>query len=451
MNQPPGTKGYVPPASILGEANSLVGLAVPVAIAQVGAMSMGLVDTFMVGRLGPLELAAVALGDMCFFTLQVVAMGILMALNPLVSQAHGAGDAKRCGAAWRAGIRLSLIMALPLALMILSLGPVMSGPLAQDPDVVRVAMEYLGPRTLGVLPQLLFVTNRSLFNGLGNTRPAMVVTLIAVPLNAFLDWVLIFGNLGAPALGVAGSGLGTAICRLLMCVGLFVWLSRPTYAVYASRGPVPRALLAKVFKIGLPIGLTHGIEVGAFAASSVYMGWLGVTALASHQIALKMSAMAFMLAISLGIATSVRVGNGLGAGKPLAAQRSAWTGIGVGVLCMFVTGSTYFLFGREIVSAFIDDDAVIELGASLMLIAAAFQLSDGIQAICGGALRGAGDTRRPMFAQIVAHWVFALPLGYLFAFNLGYGPQAVWWALAGGLTIAMLLLLNWVRGISTLR
>jgi multidrug resistance protein, MATE family len=444
---PEAEKTYRRADSSAGEAKLLVRLALPVAIAQVGAMSMGLVDTFMVGRLGAVELAAVALGDACFFTLQVLAMGVIMALGPLVSQAHGAGDPQRCAAAWRTGLRLALVMTLPLVALVFAIGPALRWIGGIDPRVVQTSMDYLAPRTLGVLPHLIYVACRALLNGKGDTRPAMVVTLIAVVMNAFLDWVFIFGNLGAPALGVAGSGLVTALCRGFMCIGLLVWLKRPAYRAYTKGAQVSRALFVKVFRLGVPIGLTHALEVGAFAASSIYMGWIGVTALAAHQIALKMATASFMLAISLGIATGIRVGNGIGASEPDAAQRSAWVGIGIGLMCMAINGLIFVVFRRELVGAFTPDAAVVELGATLLLVAAVFQLSDGTQAICAGALRGAGRTVQPMIAQLCAHWVIALPLGYLLAFTLGWGPLGVWCPLVVGLSVAAGLLLFWVRKI----
>ncbi len=444
-------KTYQPADSSKGEAKLLVRLAAPVAIAQVGAMSMGLVDTLMVGRLGAVELAAVALGDACFFTLQVLAMGVIMALGPLVAQAYGAGDPQRCAAAWRTGLRIAIVMTLPLVALVFAIGPALTWLGGIDERVVQTSMDYLAPRTLGILPQLIYVACRALLNGKGDTRPAMVVTLIAVVMNAFLDWVFIFGNLGAPALGVAGSGLVTALCRGFMCVGLMLWLKRPVYKAYTKGARVSLQLLAKVLRIGVPIGLTHALEVGAFAALSIYMGWIGVTALAAHQIALKMATASFMLAISLGVATGIRVGNGIGASQPEAAQRSAWVGIRIGLVCMAINGTLFIVFRRELVGAFTPDAAVVDLGATLLLVAAAFQLSDGTQAICAGALRGAGRTIQPMLAQLCAHWLIALPLGYFLAFTLDWGPLGVWCPLVVGLSVAAVLLLFWVRKIRFLK
>lgn len=433
-------------ARVRAELGPLLRLAGPVAVAQVGLLTMGLVDTWVVGHLGPVELGAVALSDSLFFTLIVVAMGIVGALDPMVSQAAGAQDPARCSASWRAGLRLSILLTVPLAALVLGLAPLLESVGGQDPDVVRAAADYLVPSCLGILPMLLFVANRSLLNGLGSTRPPMVVAILANLLNLWLDWGLVFGMWGLPALGVAGAALATVACRWFMFGGLLWWIRRNSrYAAYSAPAPVPGALLLRAVRLGLPIGLAHGAEVGAFSLCALFMGWLGVVPLASHMIALRMASTSFMLAVALGVATSVRVGNALGAGRPEDAQRSAWVGLGAGAVTMTLSALLFVLFRGRIVAAFTDDAAVIALGADLLVVAAAFQLVDGAQAIASGALRGAGETLRPLLAQLVAHWAVAMPLGAYLAFGRGLGPEAgaraIWWALALGLAIAAALLI----------
>ncbi|RMG15959.1 MAG: MATE family efflux transporter [Planctomycetota bacterium] len=451
MSHPLPTVGPNRLRSARTEACALVALAWPVAVAQVGGLCMGLVDTWMVGRLGAIELAAVALGDACYFTLHVFAMGLILALQPLISQAYGAGDAARCGATWRCGLRLALLLALPLALLVSRGIPWALARAELDPFVVRTAADYLAPRALGILPHLLFVAHRAFFNALGSTRPAMAVTLLALVANAVLDWALIFGRWGLPALGVAGSGLATALCNVLMLAGLSWWIARPRYRPYLAGGGASLALLGRVVRLGLPIGLSHMLEVGAFAATSTFMGWLGIAALASHQIALKMASTSFMLAIALGTATSIRVGNAIGAGQTRAAQRATWTGLGLGTAGMGCAAVVFLVAGKPIVSCFTADAEVVALGTRLLAVAAAFQLSDGIQGIAAGALRGAGDTTSPFVAQLVGHWAVGVPAAYLLAFVCEGGPLAVWWALAGGLTVTALLLLGWARRIASAR
>ena len=434
--------GYLPARSASHELWLLAVLAGPVAVARVSNLTMGLVDTWMVGRLGAAQLAGVALADACFFTFLVFTMGTVRALDPLISQAHGAGDAERCASNWRAGLLLGLLLAIPLSLLLLfGMEPILAA-LGQDPEVVLHAKSYLTPIAFGVPAQLFYVACACLVQTLGDTRPPMVIALVANVLNVFLDYALIFGKFGFPELGVVGSGVASSSCRWFMCLALFAWiLFGSRYAPYRIRVPVSAKLVGQLLRLGLPIGLSQAFEVGAFAAASIFLGWIGREALAAHQIAIKMAATAFMVAVAIGVATSIRVGNGIGAEDPEGAQRSAWTGVGLGLCVMSLTGLVFWQGGHWIVSSFSSDPQVIAIGTGLMAVAAAFQLTDGVQAIASGALRGAGDTLRPMLAQITAHWAVGIPCGYFFAFTLGWGPKGVWWALALGLTLAAILLL----------
>lgn len=424
------------------EARVILRLAAPVAVAQVGQLSMGLVDTWFVGQLGPTELAAVALGDALYFSFAVLAMGIIQALDPLVSQAFGARDAARCATAWRAGLRLSLLLTLPLCAVLVAIPWALRALGSQDPGVVQALESYTDMRAIGVLPWLLYTADRCLLHGLGATRPAMVVTLLANVLNVVLDYAFIFGHLGAPALGVAGAGLTTSACRWFMWGALTWWLrSQAAYRPYCTAsGGSGWTLVGRAFRLGLPLGLAHSAEVGAFAAASFFMGWLGVVPLAAHQVAIKMAATSFMVAVAIGTATGIRVGQAIGARAPEAVGRAGWVGLGLGLVCMGSAGVVYLTAGRHIAAFFSDDPAVVAMATGLLAVAAAFQLSDGAQAIAAGALRGAGDTLWPLVINIAAHWGLALPLGYLLGFRLGLGPVGIWWALMAGLTATALLL-----------
>ncbi len=432
----------VSPRLYVAEARRIMRISGPVAVAQVGLLGMGLADTYFVGQLGdPTALAAVALADACFFTLIVVALGLIQALDPLIAQAHGAGQADRCAAAWRAGVRLGLLLTLPVSLAVCATVPLLERWAELDAEVLRLAWLYLTARLAGVMPMLLYSSDRYLLHGLGNTWPTMVVTLVANVVNAVLDYGLIFGAWGLPVMGVVGAGLATAGCSWFMYLALAAWMRRvPRYAAYRVPGPIPPGLLPLVVRLGLPLGLTHGLEVGAFAFASVLVGKLGVVALAGHQIALKMASTSFMVAVALGVATSVRVGQLTGAGDPEGAARSGWTGLTLGAMWMSAAGVLFLLFRTEIVGAFNADPGVVAAGASLLVVAAAFQVFDGTQAVASGALRGLGDTRFPMLANLGAYWVIALPLGVVLGFELDLGAEGVWWALALGLLVAAVVL-----------
>jgi MATE family multidrug resistance protein len=429
----------------LEELRVLARLAAPVALAQVGFMTMGLVDMWFVGKLGAVELAAVALADALFFTFLVVALGMIRGLEPLASQAHGAGNPQRVAVCWRAGRLLGILLTPPLVVIVLAFEPALNLWAQHDPtldrELVTATLDYLFPRMLGILPGLWFNADRSLLYALGSARPAMVVMILANVVNAFLDWVFIFGKLGMPALGVAGSALTTSCSRWFMWGMLAWWISRPHLAPYRDAGGLSRrGPLRELFRLGLPNGLAAGLEVSAFAGASVLMTTLGVISLASHQVAIKMASTSFMIALAIGTATSIRVGQAIGARDTDGASRSGWVGIGAGTACMGLAGLAFLLWGEAIVGTFANDPAVIELGASLLVIAAAFQISDGAQAIAAGAIRGCGDTTSPFLAGLVAYWGVGLPVGAYLVTQRGAGPHAVWWSLASGLTLAAVIL-----------
>ena len=426
------------------EVGALARLAAPVAISQVGQLTMGLVDLWMVGGLGAAALGGVSLADGIFFTLAVLALGTIQAVEPQVSQAHGAGDPARGRAAWRTGRSLALVLAVPMLLFALVAHQLLSR-IGLTPEVEQTTRLYLESRSLGVVFMLLFAADRAFLHGLGLTRPAMLAMLLANVLNLWLDWGLIYGRMGLPMLGAAGAGWATTGCTLLS------WLVVRSFAVRVEGAAGAVALapgsLRRTLRLGIPIGLSHASEVGAFALAGLFMSWLGTIPLAAHQVAIKMASTSFMLAVAIGTATAIRVGNAIGAGRPGDAARSGRVGLVMGVIVMGAAGLGFVFGGRTIAGAFVPDDpAVIELGAALLVVAAAFQISDGSQAILAGALRGAGDTAFPFWANLAAYYLVALPLAWTLVFMLGAGPVAVWWALAVGLTgSAGLLLVRFTR------
>ena len=413
-------------------------LALPVAVSQVGQLTMGLVDTWMVGGLGAAALGAVSMGDSLYFTFAVVAFGVVMAVEPLVSQAHGAGDPERARAAWAAGRLVGLALSVPL-LLVAVFAPWVLSVLGLEPEVARLGGLYVQSRAVGSTLMLLFAADRSFLNGLGHTRPAMIAMILANLINLPLTWGLVYGRLGLPALGVAGAGWATTGSTIVTWFVLWRWARR-----VGGGGPADptaaRALVGRTLRLGIPLGLGHGSEVGAFALAALFMGWLGTVPLAAHQVAIKMAATSFMLAVAISTATAIRVGHAVGARRPADAARSGRVGVILGWVVMGASGLLFALLGREIAASFTDDPGVIELGAALLVVAAAFQLSDGSQVILAGALRGAGDTIWPFWANLIAYYGVALPLAWGLVFQLGYGPTAVWWALALGLTGAALIM-----------
>ncbi|MEZ6189405.1 MAG: MATE family efflux transporter [Planctomycetota bacterium] len=427
--------------SLRQDLSTTLRLAAPVAVSQVGMLAMGLVDTLLVGRLGAIELSAVALGDALYFTFAVFAVGLIMSMDPLISQAYGAQDPERASHAYWLGRGLALALVPPVFLAILAIRPGLRLLTEIDPETITLCGDYVLARSLALVPSFLYMADRCFLRSLGDTRPAMTITLFAIGLNAALSYLLIFGVGPIPPLSVAGAALATAGCRLCMFVGLRLWTKRARYAAYRQIRRPTRRLIDQALWVGVPMGCSHASEVGAFAVASLIVGHVGVVALASHHVTMKMATASFMFAIAIGTGTGIRVGHAIGGGRPQLAARAAWVGLGLGACGMALSALGFVLGGPWIARAFTPDPKVVALSGSLLAIAGAFQLSDGLQAVAAGALRGAGQTGWPFVANVCAHWGVALPLAYVWALHWGGGARAVWWSLAIGLTGTAVVLL----------
>ena len=413
-------------------------LATPVVLTQLGGIAMGIVDTIMVGRLGPAPLSAVALGNALSFTVIIVCLGTLTALDPLVSQAHGAGRPVEAGRAMHHGAFLALALTVP-AMLLLSLAHPLLRRVGEPEPLATNAAAFVHGINFGVLPFLLFTVLRQFMQGISRARPAMVVMILANLLNIFGNWVLIYGHLGAPALGSTGSAWSTTICRWAMFLALAIYVCshrdlRP-YLTHLPPWPPDRQLLERLLRVGLPAGSQFGLEVGVFASASVLMGWFGTLQLAGHQIALNLCSTTFMVPLGFSATAAVRVGQAIGRGDVAAARRAAFSAFGLGVGFMAIAAICFFAFPELFVRIYTHDPALVQMGVSLLLVGAAFQLSDGTQTIAIGSLRGAADTRFPMMVSFVAYWLVGLPAGYWLAFKAGMGPPGLWWGLTLGLTL----------------
>ena len=413
-------------------------LAIPVVLTQLGGVAMGIVDTIMVGRLGPDPLSAVALGNALSFTFIIVCLGTLTALDPLVSQAHGAGRLGDAGRAMHHGVFLAVAMSVP-AMLLLSLAHPLLRLLGEPEPLATNAARYVRAINFGVPPFLLYTVLRQFMQGISRARPAMVVMIGANLLNIFGNWVLIYGHLGAPAMGSTGAAWATTISRWAMFVALAAYVFgrrhlRP-HVTHVPPWPPERRLLERLVRLGLPAGSQFGLEVGVFATASVLMGWFGTLQLAGHQIALNLCSTTFMVPLGFSATAAVRVGQAIGRGDVAAARRAAFSAYGLGITFMAFAALGFALFPEFFVRIYTRDPALVQMGVSLLLIGAAFQLSDGTQTIAIGSLRGAADTRFPMLVSIVAYWIVGLPVGYGLAFRLGMGPRGLWWGLTLGLTL----------------
>jgi len=423
---------------------ALLRLALPVTVVQVGMMTMGVVDTAMVGRVGAADLAAVALGSMYFFLISIFGLGVLMALDPVVAQGAGAQDHE----AVARGVQRGLLLALGLGLIASALHYPAASVLAilgQPDDVVPIAGAYVRALIPGILPFFVFSVFRQSLQALHHTRDLVIAIVVANLANVFCNWVLIFGNLGLPALGAQGAGYATSITRWLMTLGLLAvaWpLLRPL--LLPLRPEIwQREPLMRIVRIGLPIGLHHELEFGAFGVTALLMGTLGTVEMAAHQIALNIASLTFMVPLGVGAAASVLVGRAVGRGDAAGARRAAAVSLAVGVSFMGTSAVVMLLFPRAIASLYTGLGPVLALAATLIPIAGAFQVFDGTQAVSAGTLRGIGDTRVPMLIGLVGFWLIGLPVSATLAFGAGLGPLGLWWGLVAGLgAVAVLLLLR---------
>jgi MATE family multidrug resistance protein len=421
------------------ELRNLLRLAAPIAFTQAGYALMGLVDTAVVGRLGAAPLAAVGLANGLFFALAVVGLGVMLGLDPLFAQAFGARDERRARELIWQGLWLSALVSLALALPIAAL-PLVLEPAGIPAEIAGDARLFLWLRLPGLWPMLAFAALRSYLQARERLKALIAATLIANVANFLLDLVLVFGAAGIPALGAPGSALATSLCSLLQFAVL-------AFAVRPGRREAPRAAdVRKALAVGMPVGLQMGAEVGVFALVALLAGRLGAQELAAHQVAISLSSFTFCAAVGVGMAGTVRVGWAVGSRDTPAARRAGLTAFAGGALIMSVAALCFWLLPRALAHLLTDQEDVIAAAVPLLAVCAVFQLSDGIQGVGAGVLRGAGDTRFAFIANVVGHYAVGFPLAILLGVRLGQGVIGLWWGLCAGLTaVAMALLTRFLR------
>ncbi|HEX7830245.1 MAG TPA: MATE family efflux transporter [Thermoanaerobaculia bacterium] len=423
-------------------------LAAPLAAAQAGTQLMGLVDVAVLGRLGARELAGSGLANALFFAFSIFGMGIVFGVDPLISQALGAGDRMRARRVMWQGMWLGLIVSAGLTALLLLLSwlfPLMGS----KPELVAPARTYLLVRTTSVIPFILFFVARAYLQALGVTRPMLVSMILANIFNLFADILLVFGGSvlpewtgplrAIPAMGVAGAAIATVLCQFLQ---FFI----VAYAVkkVPVDGPIDihwnAAEVMQAFRIGLPVALQMGAEIGVFALVGVLASRLGVLHLAAHQLVIGLASFTFTVALGVAAAGSVRVGLGVGARDSIATRISGHAAFIAGGAFMAVSAMAFALIPRPLVRLVTDQENIILASIPLMLVAAVFQMSDGIQAVGAGVLRGAGDTKYAFVANILGHWCVGLPVALLLGFHYDMGIVGLWWGLCAGLTVVAVLL-----------
>ena len=430
------------------ETRQTIELAAPIILAQLAQMSSSFVDTIMVGRLGNQELAGVAVGGAIFFPLLIINLGILMGVSPMVSQAYGARDHLSAGRAVRQGLWLGTLLSIPSCLLMWN-GATLLEWMGQEEEIVVLAGEYLHAIVWGVLPLLWFGALRHFMEALSRPRVVMIITVGAVLLNICANYVLMYGKLGFPALGLAGCGWASTLVFWTMFLVMAAFIRRDRglglYGVFSRLSKPDWHYFSQLFRLGWPIGVTQGLEVGLFSATALLMGLFSTVALAAHQMTIQCAAYSFMVPLGLSLAVSVRVGQAIGREDLQGARRAGYVGIGLGATFMMITAICFWSFPRFFISLFLDVESpvnreVVLQAIALLSVAAVFQIFDGIQVTAAGALRGLTDTRAPMIVALISYWVVGLSGGYLFGFQLDMGGVGLWWGLVLGLTTAAILL-----------
>ncbi len=429
------------------EFRTLLGLSLPVATAQLGFMMMGVIDTMMVARIGVIELAAVAIATSWSWSSSSLFQGFVHGMDPLVSQAHGAGDGEAAALALQRGLVIAVLSSIPLMMLWMSTEPLLL-MLGQDAEVSRLAGSYMIARLPSALGFNVFIALRQYLAGRTIMRPAMWVMLIANVANVALNWALIFGHLGAPKLGLVGAGLATGLTNLLLPIGLWLWIRHFRLHEGAWR-PWDRASfdpggLGRYLRLGIPIGLQLSLEANAFTAAMIMIGWIGVVELAAHQVVINMASLTFMLPLGIAIAASVRAGNLIGARDSQRLLLSCRTAFAMGGGVMAIAALIFIVFRESLPLLYTEDLAVVSLAALLLPIAGAFQIFDGLQVVGGGLMRGMGRPKAGAVVNLIGFYVIGLPLAWLLAFPAKLGVVGIWWGLAAGLGVVAILLGIWV-------
>lgn len=411
-------------------------------LTQLGAALAGIIDSIMVGHYGDgsTDLAAVSFANSIFFTVMVFAFGALMGVTPLVGYAFVQHNNERVGTLFRSGLLFATILSVVLTVLLGAFYFVLPH-LGQDKLLIAAAKPYYLLAVVSTIPFLLGVYAKQFLEGLGNTFVAMVVTIGLSFVNIPLNWILIYGHYGLPAMGATGAGIATLIVRVLQPVFLFaILLSLPRWKQYVVLGKCRLKYVWEVAKLGLPIGLQQMMEIVAFTGSVTLVGLISKEAVAAHQIANHLADLTFMVSCGIGAATTIRVAHQYGAGKMSEMRMAAKASLHLG-LVWSLFGAVVMISGcRLIPMAFTDDQMVLDIAAPLLILAGLFQISDAMQCIGGAMLRGISDVKVPVAIAFVAYIVVALPLGYVLMFPVGMGVPGMWVAFIAGLTTAAVLL-----------
>lgn len=412
-------------------------LAGPIILGQVGQNLISLTDTIMVGRLGPVALAATAFASSLFVILLVFGIGVLTPLAPLFAKIEGQQKHHEASELLKHAVLITSVLSLVLILILYALVPFL-GYFGQTEEVLKSGYNFYLIITWSLAPALFFQVYRQFTDGISYTKVAMYVMIAGVIINIVGNALLI------PLWGLEGAGLATLITRTLMAVVLIVYIHKHSsfkkYLPHGWKMNFHFGTILQTLKLGIPNGLTLFFEVGAFASAAIMMGWVGTLPLAAHQVAISLASTTFLIALGIGIASSIRVGNELGKGCALAARHAGFVSIQLGVIFMGSCAVLFYFLRFFLPTLYIDDIDVINMAASFLLVVAIFEIPDGVQSVAIGALRGLSDTKWPSLLAFIAYWLLGLPLGYMMTFHWGFGPVGIWWGLFVGLVFISIFL-----------
>lgn len=438
LGQPSG------PLSAAGHARATLALGLPLIGSNLAQFGLHVTDTIMLGWYGVVALAAGVLGASSWFVIFILGSGFAKAVMPMVAAARGRGDETQVRRVARMGLWLSILFSVLIYPLFWWAEPILLA-LGQAPEVSALARDYLRIAGLGLGPALLVMVLKSYLAALERTQVVLWVTVAAVPINACLNWALIFGNWGAPELGVSGSAIATVAVQLVSLLGLCLYAgllpSLRVYQLFIRFWRPDWQAFADVFRLGWPMGLTGLAESGLFHASALMIGWIGTVELAAHGIALEITAMTFMVHVGLSSAVTIRTGGFYGAGNAAGMRLGAKVGIALSVVFAALTMVVFLTLPQPFISVFLDPaepqrGAIIAMGVLLLACAALFQFADSMQVMALGLLAGMQDTRVPMIFAAISYWIIGIPVSYILAFPLGMGPVGVWLGLVVGLAAA---------------
>lgn len=418
-------------------------LAIPVVLSQLGQVVVQLVDNAMVGYLGALPLAAVSFGGAVFTVFLFWGTGLTLGLTPLAGEQYARRDYRTAARFFQNGLVFYTVVGLLLFAMLMGVDAFLDR-MGQSPEVVAQARPYYRYLAWSIIPFMIFGAFKQFLESIGNTRTGMVVVLSANLINVLLNYIFIYGNWGAPAMGAAGAGLATCISRVCMplfILGYFLWnrSARRYFRLFSWSGQAWR-WVSRLWKVGYPIAMQMLLEVSAFAFTSIMMGWLGTVALAAHQVVISMGNFVFMGQVGIGAATTILISHAYGVGNYRALRRAASASYHLSLMASAITMICFIVFRGWLPQVFTSDEAVIAVGAQLFVMAGLYQFSDGLQVISLSILRGMQDVRITMFYAFLSYVVINLPVGYLCAFTLGMGPRGLWVGFIVGLSTAAVLL-----------